>query len=118
MQITLPSLRERPSDVPLLVNHYIDLFNRDFRKQVRGVTPEAMELLKHYRWPGNVRELRNAVERAMLLTEGEWLTADVLPLPAGRASTAQTMELPEDGSDLAALDPDELALAPIMNSPY
>jgi two-component system, NtrC family, response regulator AtoC len=104
MQIMLPPLRERVSDVPLLVNHYIDVFNREFRKQVRGVTPEAMETLKTYRWPGNVRELRNAVERAMLLTEGEWLTADALPLSGARASTAQTMELPEEGVNLETLE--------------
>jgi len=104
MQVNLPPLRERVLDVPLLVNHYIDVFNREFRKQVRGATPQAMELLKSYRWPGNVRELRNAVERAMLLTEGEWLTADGLPLSGARASTAQTMELPEDGVNLDALE--------------
>ena len=46
MQITLPSLREHPSDVPLLVNYYIDIFNREFRKTIRGATPEALELLK------------------------------------------------------------------------
>ena len=104
MQVMLPPLRERSSDVPLLVNHYVDVFNREFRKQVRGVTPQAMELLKAYRWPGNVRELRNAVERAMLLSEGEWLTADVLPLSTAGASTAQTMELPEEGVNLEALE--------------
>ena len=104
LQVMLPPLRDRSSDVPLLVNHYIDVFNREFRKQVRGVTPQAMELLKAYQWPGNVRELRNAVERAMLLSEGEWLTADVLPLSPARASTAQTMELPEDGVNLEALE--------------
>jgi transcriptional regulator with PAS, ATPase and Fis domain len=104
MQIVLPLLRERSSDVPRLVSYYVDVFNREFKKQVRGVTPEAMELLKAYRWPGNVRELRNAVERAMLLTEGEWLTADVLPLSAARASTARSMELPEEGVNLEMLE--------------
>jgi DNA-binding NtrC family response regulator len=104
MQVTLPPLRDRASDVPLLVNYYIDVFNREFRKQVRGVTPQALELLKAYRWPGNVRELRNAVERAMLLTDGEWLTADGLPLSGARVSTAQTMELPDDGVNLETLE--------------
>src|SRR3982751_551949 len=104
MQITLPSLREHPADIPLLLNHYIDVFNREFRKNIRGVTPEAMELLKAYRWPGNIRELRNAVERAMLLAEGEWLTPDLLPVTATRASTAQTMELPHEGVNLDTLE--------------
>ena len=104
MQVVLPPLRERSSDVPLLVNYYIDVFNREFRKQVRGATPQALGLLKAYRWPGNVRELRNAVERAMLLSDGEWLPADMLPLVAARPSAAQTMELPDDGVNLEALE--------------
>jgi DNA-binding NtrC family response regulator len=104
MQINLPPLRDRASDVPLLVNHYIDAFNREFRKQVRGVSPDAMTLMKAYRWPGNVRELRNAVERAMLLVEGEWLTTDLLPVDGGGASTAHTMELPQQGVNLDTLE--------------
>jgi DNA-binding NtrC family response regulator len=104
MQITLPPLRERASDVPLLVNYYVDVFNREFRKQARGVTPDAMELLKAYRWPGNVRELRNAVERAMLLTEAEWLTADLLPVTATRPPVSQTFELPVEGVSLETLE--------------
>lgn len=104
MQITLPPLRDHPSDIPLLVNYYIDLFNREFRKNIRGVTPDAMDLLKSYRWPGNIRELRNAVERAMLLAEGDMLTADLLPVSAAHASTAQTMELPHDGVNLDTLE--------------
>jgi len=105
MTITLPTLREHPSDVPLLVDHYVQVFNREFRKAIRGATPEAMTLLKAYRWPGNIRELRNAVERAMLLAEGEWLTPDLLPVVAGRAaSVGQLMELPEEGVHLDVLE--------------
>ena len=104
MQITMPSLREHPSDVPLLISHYVSVFNREFRKNIKGVAPEALNLLKAYRWPGNIRELRNAVERAMLLAEGDWLTPDLLPLSTARASTAQTMELPEGGVNLDMLE--------------
>ena len=105
MQVTLPSLREHATDVPLLVNFYIDVFNREFRKNVRGATREALEVLTSYRWPGNIRELRNAVERAMLLAEADWLTPDLLPLSASRGlSTAQTMELPHEGVNLDTLE--------------
>ena len=62
-------------------------------------------MLQAYRWPGNIRELRNAVERAMLLAEGEWLTPDLLPVAAGRAAgAASLMELPEDGVHLETLE--------------
>jgi two-component system, NtrC family, response regulator AtoC len=69
MPITLPPLRERRGDVLLLANFYIDQFNREFRKKIRGLSPAAASLLDHYQWPGNVRELRNAIERAMLLVD-------------------------------------------------
>src|SRR3954465_8096631 len=80
MQVQLPPLREHPSDIPLLVNFYVDQFNREFRKQVRGASPEALDLLRGYRWPGNIRELRNAVERAMLLADGDWLEPSHFPI--------------------------------------
>ncbi len=76
MPILLPPLRERAGDLARLAEHYIDRYKREFRKQVKGLHPEALSLLEHYRWPGNVRELRNAIERAMLLAEGARLTAD------------------------------------------
>jgi two-component system response regulator AtoC len=104
MQITLPSLREHPADVAQLVTHYIDVFNREFRKNIRGATPETLALLNAYRWPGNIRELRNAIERAMLLAEGEWITPDLLPVTPARAATVQTMALPEEGVHLETLE--------------
>src|SRR5262249_28376608 len=76
MPIVLPSLRERRGDIPLLASYFVDLYNREFRKKVRGLTPSAMKLLEQYQWPGNIRELRNAIERAMLLMDREWLEPD------------------------------------------
>ena len=58
MPVALPPLRERRGDVPLLASYYIDRYNREFRKKVRGLTPEAMKLLEQYQWPGNIRELQ------------------------------------------------------------
>jgi two-component system, NtrC family, response regulator AtoC len=104
MQIGLPPLRSHVADVPLLVNYYIDLFNREFRKKVRGATPEAITVLKAYRWPGNIRELRNAVERAMLLAESDWLAAEDFPVSGDRGTTARTLNLPEEGLSLDALE--------------
>jgi two-component system, NtrC family, response regulator AtoC len=73
MPITLPPLRDRGGDIPLLVNYYIDRYNREFRKRVHGATADAIAQLERYRWPGNIRELRNAIERAMLLMDRSWL---------------------------------------------
>ncbi len=86
------------------LNYYIDLFNREFRKKVRGATAEAMTVLKAYRWPGNIRELRNAVERAMLLAESDWLAAEDFPVSGDRGATARTLNLPEEGLSLDALE--------------
>src|SRR5262245_21271479 len=69
LPITLPPLRERVEDIPMLLDFYLDAYNLEFKKHVRSVTPAALKRLQGYRWPGNVRELRNAVERAMLLSE-------------------------------------------------
>ena len=80
MALELPPLRDRQGDVPLLVEHYIDTFNTEFRKKIRGVSPGAMAALQAYPWRGNVRELRNAVERAMLLAEGNELDESHFPM--------------------------------------
>jgi DNA-binding NtrC family response regulator len=106
MQIALPALREHASDVPLLVNFYLDTFNREFRKQVRGATDEAMALLRSYHWPGNIRELRNAVERAMLLADGEWLMPEHFPMSVARRSNVQAFELPQEGVNLESVERD------------
>ncbi len=77
--IHLPPLRERIDDLPLLVDHFVKIFNRDLNRQVRSVAPEAMRLLEAYPWPGNVRELQSTIRYAMVHAPGEVLTADCLP---------------------------------------
>jgi DNA-binding NtrC family response regulator len=95
MPISLPPLRERTGDLPLLVSYYIDRYYREFRKRVRGATKDAMAVLEQYRWPGNIRELRNAIERAMLLMDRESLEPDDFTL-ARPLSTVQ-FRLPPNG---------------------
>jgi transcriptional regulator with PAS, ATPase and Fis domain len=74
--IHVPPLRERKDDVPLLVNYFVERFNRELGKKVKPVSREVMEAMVSYDWPGNVRELKNVVERAMLLdAEDEILLA-------------------------------------------
>jgi two-component system response regulator AtoC len=79
LPVHVPPLRERPEDIPLLVEHFIALCNRRLNTTVEGVTREAEKLLLCYPWPGNVRELENVVERAMVLTEGGAITPEDLP---------------------------------------
>src|SRR6186713_1683591 len=103
MPVMLPALRERRGDIPVLVNYYIDRYNREFRKRVRGVTPEALALLEQYRWPGNVRELRNAIERAMLLTDRELLVAEDFGT-LSRGTITATFRLPPEGVNLEEVE--------------
>jgi len=79
--ITLPPLRERTDDIPTLTEHFLAKFNRQNSRHLSQVSPDAMEMLKHYVWPGNVRELENAMERAVVLADREatLLTPDLLP---------------------------------------
>jgi len=108
LPIEVPPLRHRASDIAPLARHFLDTFSRELGKRVDEIDPEAMELLEAHPWPGNVRELRNAIERAVLLTDGTRLTPDALPpdLRGGGASTDTPSELPDFGSD--GLDLEEL----------
>jgi two-component system response regulator GlrR len=71
VQLALPPLRERQDDVPLLAQHFLERYAREFERGVHGFSPEALRRLLAYAWPGNVRELENAVQRAVILTEAE-----------------------------------------------
>jgi transcriptional regulator with GAF, ATPase, and Fis domain len=75
IEIRVPPLRERPSDVPLLAEHFLRRFIRETGRKIRGFTPAAMRKMEEYHWPGNVRELRNVVERAVALGTGPMLDA-------------------------------------------
>ena len=79
ISIFLPSLRERKEDVLPLVDFFLAHYNKKFRKSVQGLTDDTRRLLLNYDWPGNVRELKNALERAMILEEGNLLKPDDLP---------------------------------------
>jgi len=69
--IHIPPLRERVEDIPLLVNHFLAIFNKSLRKNIRHVTPQAMARLMDHYWTGNVRELENVLERAVVTTDGD-----------------------------------------------
>jgi nitrogen regulation protein NR(I) len=77
--IHLPPLRERREDLPRLVEHFLNIFNRDLDRHVRSVAPEAMRLLEAYPWPGNVRELQSCIRYALVHTTGDVVTPECLP---------------------------------------
>ncbi|GAB4212766.1 MAG: sigma-54 dependent transcriptional regulator [Sandaracinaceae bacterium] len=79
LPITVPPLRERKSDIPLLVEHFLAKHNARLHTRVRSITPGAMKVLLAYPWPGNVRELENLMERAIVLADGEVLSEEDLP---------------------------------------
>jgi len=77
--VILP-LRERKEDIPLLIDHFINKFNVENNKNVRGISKEALELMMQYEWPGNIRELENLVERVIALTSNEYIQSNEIPL--------------------------------------
>ncbi len=97
--IELPTLAERPDDIPLLVNHMIKKFSQTFGKKIIGVEEEAMETLIRYDYPGNVRELENIIERAVALADSEYITMKDLP-PDLCQLDVQTV----DGSDMVTME--------------
>ncbi len=111
MPITLPPLRERSGDVPVLADHFVRLFNREFKKRVTGIAPAALRALDAYSWPGNVRELRNAVERAMLLADTDQLGPEHFSMIATGLPVSSGFSLPPEGVNLESLERDLLVQA-------
>ncbi|HKQ47226.1 MAG TPA: sigma-54 dependent transcriptional regulator [Phycisphaerae bacterium] len=108
VSIDLPPLRARGEDIELLTTHFVDHFAREFKKNVKRVTPETQEKLNGYAWPGNVRELRNVIERAVLLCKGEAIVPEDLALgrsePAPWSGDVESFALPTSGFDLNKLN--------------
>jgi len=111
VELTLPPLRERIEDLELFVATFLSELNRALGKQIKGVSQEALALMREYRWPGNIRELRNILERAAILCDAQEIQPAHLPQeitsPLSRQLGAQaplpSYRLPEQGFDLAAV---------------
>lgn len=98
VEIFLPPLRERQDDIPQLATHFLNQYSQKYRKNFTGFKPAAMELLQRYSWPGNIRELQHAIERAIIMAEGNELDSrDFFFLSAKpsseKASTSATLNL-------------------------
>lgn len=109
MEVTLPPLRERHEDVPLLVSHFCNVFNRKFRKNIEGVSDEVLSAFLNYSWPGNVRELEHSIEHAFVLCHDSVIALQHIPVEIRQYSTSKksipqrrTVHAPED--ILAVLD--------------
>ena len=106
--IFLPPLRERREDIPLLIQHFISFFNREFKKKVRGVSEEALEMMMRYSWSGNVRELKNVIERAVILESCDSILPEHLPL-----EITMPAEMPQPSSDAVQFLPQGVTLTEV-----
>jgi len=100
--IRLPPLRERRSDIPALIDHFLDKYNQENGRTLHKISRDLLNLLSRYPWPGNVRELENAIERAVVLSRGEHFTEDLLPLSIRMvAEQSPSTGRPASSEDLA-----------------
>jgi PAS domain S-box-containing protein len=102
--ITVPPLRERREDIPLLVWAFVEAFAKALGKPIRAIAKESMEALKHYPWPGNIRELRNTIERAMITSTGPTLAVTLPATGHGAAAKSMALEDMEREHILRALE--------------
>ena len=103
IQLALPALRSRGNDVLLLGQHFVNIFAQQTGKAVKGLSPEAADRLSSYAWPGNVRELRNAIERAVALTQHENITVDDLPERIRAYKVSHVLVASQDPEELVNL---------------
>ena len=90
--ITLPSLRKRRDDIPILANHFLNLYNMELGKKIKMISPAAINILSSYTWPGNVRELENVIERAVVLAHKNILDKQDIPLDLSAKKDDNTYE--------------------------
>jgi len=103
-EVSLPPLRERLDDLPLLLTYFCHLFNQTYKKQVEGVLPRVLEIFRNYSWPGNVRELKHVLEHAFVQCRGYTITPEDLPAEIREATTAGTHALPKTLSSQELLE--------------
>jgi two-component system response regulator HydG len=100
VDMEIPPLRNRQQDIPLLAQHFLEMFAAKNHKKIKGFRPKALDLLIRHGWPGNVRELMNAVERTVVLSRSDYLSAEDFPKFAGTALDDGA------GSDISKIDID------------
>jgi DNA-binding NtrC family response regulator len=113
VKITMPSLRDRREDIPLIIDHMFERFNRELRLGVKSITPEARRLLELYDWPGNVRELENVICGAIITCENSVVSAQDLP-PRLRGAVAVAQSDAEELTAIETPDISNMALADVV----
>lgn len=98
VEIRLPPLRQRKGDIPLLADHFLQLYCREMGRPPAGITEDALKMLIQYSWPGNVRELRNVIERAVIVLRGQSIDREHLPLELCKTAMAQRFKETAQGS--------------------
>ncbi|MBN1382025.1 MAG: sigma-54-dependent Fis family transcriptional regulator [Deltaproteobacteria bacterium] len=115
--LNVPPLRHRKEDIPLIAQHYLKIFSEKNRKDVKGFKPQAMDRLLKYHWPGNIRELMNAVERAVILSQTEYLSEEIFPAPLDEESVESIMKsLSGDSNALSDMPLDLVEKATIIKT--
>jgi DNA-binding NtrC family response regulator len=114
LSIDVPPLRERREDIPVLIDYFLKKHTRNTSKLVRGLTSETRRLMEDYSWPGNVRQLESAIERAILLCEGDQITVEDLPLEVrqeSRPAAEGAFKLPPEGISFEDVERDLITQA-------
>jgi transcriptional regulator with PAS, ATPase and Fis domain len=78
LTLMIPALRDRREDIPVLFNHYLGVYNKKFGKNIKGMAPKGIALFNAHSWPGNIRELQNTMKRLVILTDGDYISADIV----------------------------------------
>lgn len=111
IRISAPGLSQRPDDIPLLAQHFLQKHNRDLRTSVKGISKEAMQMLMQHSWKGQVRELQNVMERAVLLTESEYIQPGDLPFQTDNLTEGREYGIVSDDAQ-----PDNAPLSDVITS--
>jgi two-component system, NtrC family, response regulator HydG len=123
VSVEMPPLRERKEDILSLAMFFVKKFCGELKKKIDGVDPEAQKMLMRYNWPGNIRELENAIERAILMTEGHFITSEDLRLgeivtagPSGARESSSLVKIPPSGVPLEEIERSALTEALKMSN--
>ena len=112
-QIQLPSLGERVTDVELLANHFMAIYSAKTNKKIKSISPDAVEAMKRHSWHGNIRELKNALERAVILTRGDQIELDALPIEVQRHTERENKHQQLSAFELASAE--KLHIQKVLN---